>query len=256
MPTRRTGSKTVLWEVIAPVARWPMRSPRRLLATTLVLVVGLVLSARLGDSQGSPAAAPAGSSAPITTGTSTASPAADPTDPSEAATGTAPAPSSGSTSSPSSEDVELSEEDGWVDASSATPSSDPAEADLVNRLTSRATRIVTDLAARPAKADAAAQKTWYRKVAQHMTLQAAEDYEGIDPRRIPFTKVTGTATVAAADPDQADLVRFVSVPTDAGTVVVHMGRQGPAWAVSRLVFPPEKPAPPAAKKPAASRKAG
>lgn len=46
------GTGSVLWEVISPVVRWPLWSPRRLIATVAVLALVLLLWSRTSGSDG------------------------------------------------------------------------------------------------------------------------------------------------------------------------------------------------------------
>jgi hypothetical protein len=91
--------------------------------------------------------------------------------------------------------------------------------------------------ARPARGSAAG---WWRTVAPYLTAQAREDYRGVDPASVPFTRVTGPATVLPPE-EESHLVVLLKVPTDAGVYVVHLVPAGAGWAVSRLTPPGRQP---------------
>ena len=75
----------------------------------------------------------------------------------------------------------------------------------------------------------ASEQHWWAKVAPHLTDAAAAAYEGTDPQNVPFTQVTGPASVLLTDtpPDPLtdapnDLLLLARVSTDAGWYRVEM----------------------------------
>lgn len=65
--------------------------------------------------------------------------------------------------------------------------------------------------------------TWWPKVAATLTDKAAKDTDGVDPQRVPWTKVTGPPMlVPPVTGDVDELVRFVDVPTNDGTYRVQV----------------------------------
>lgn len=228
--SKGVGNQAVLWEAIAPVVRWPLYSPRRFGLSVAALVLGLLLWASVaGD--GSPTAEQPGlpsssSSTFASSSTSTAS-------------GTSPSTSSStaSSSSTSTQDVAADgdlDDEGWVPVSSAPPAPvDPASAKTDAAIVKQATAAAAAFARTPATITASA---WWARVKPHLTTQAQQDYAGVDPRNIPFTKVTTGSMLAPGEGDQ-HLVRVVGVVTDKGTVTVTMAREGDGWKVSSLAYP-------------------
>lgn len=65
------------------------------------------------------------------------------------------------------------------------------------------------------------EQQWWTKVAGHLSEQAVTAYEGTDPQNVPFTTVTGPATIVPSDaPSQ--LLAIARVPTDSGWYRVEM----------------------------------
>lgn len=55
---------------------------------------------------------------------------------------------------------------------------------------------------------------WWSRVRPYLTAAAAADFSGTDPRRVPFTHLTGPPVLAAPSTDGP--ITTVTVPTDAG----------------------------------------
>jgi type IV secretory pathway VirB10-like protein len=65
------------------------------------------------------------------------------------------------------------------------------------------------------------EQQWWSKVSGHLSEQAVTAYEGTDPQNVPFTAVTGPATIVPSDaPTQ--LLAIARVPTDSGWYRVEM----------------------------------
>ncbi len=65
------------------------------------------------------------------------------------------------------------------------------------------------------------EQQWWTKVSGHLSEQAVTAYEGTDPQNVPFTTVTGPATIVPSDaPTQ--LLAIARVPTDSGWYRVEM----------------------------------
>lgn len=61
-------------------------------------------------------------------------------------------------------------------------------------------------------------RAWWDRVAAMLTESAIEDFVGIDPSLIPFTKVTGPVVLVTLDgAEEAYWLQTVDVQTDAGT---------------------------------------
>ena len=118
----------------------------------------------------------------------------------------------------------------------ATPQPPTAgEQDAINIAVEFATRF-----ARPAAG--ITHQQWWSQVAALMTSQAQADYRDVDPATIPYTAVTGAGAIQPSGADHSDLVTLVSVPTTAGTYLVHL-RINPTrgWAVNQVTAPARLP---------------
>lgn len=63
--------------------------------------------------------------------------------------------------------------------------------------------------------------TWWAAVVPYLTEEAAKDYEGVDPRNVPFTHVGERATIVPTGAPTA-LLTAARVETDAGPYLVEM----------------------------------
>lgn len=77
---------------------------------------------------------------------------------------------------------------------------------------------------------------WWSQVKPYLSAQAAADYEGTDPRSVPFTRITSPVFVIPTDAP-ADLLTAVRVPTDAGNYVVELRTTATGMEVARTVPP-------------------
>ena len=76
------------------------------------------------------------------------------------------------------------------------------------------------------------EQQWWTKVSGHLSEQAVTAYEGTDPQNVPFTTVTGPATIVPSDaPSQ--LLAIARVPTDAGWYRVEMTTTGDGIRITR-----------------------
>lgn len=78
---------------------------------------------------------------------------------------------------------------------------------------------------------------WWPAVAALLSEQAAADYAGVDPTRVPWTRRTGPGRLVRLG-DGSTPVVAVQVPTDAGAITVHLvpdPRRG--WVVTRVQMP-------------------
>lgn len=84
--------------------------------------------------------------------------------------------------------------------------------------------------------------TWWKRVAAMLTDDAVDDYLGIDPALVPFTRVTGAPRVVPSDRDSdADWLQEVTVPTDAGTYRVWVQLVTPGLSDRLLVAEIDEP---------------
>lgn len=89
--------------------------------------------------------------------------------------------------------------------------------------------------ARPATT--VSEQQWWAEVAPHLSVQAVTAYEGTDPQNVPFSKVTGPATIVPSDAP-SELLAISRIPTDAGWYRVEMTTTGDGIRITRAS--PEK----------------
>lgn len=197
----RPTSRGILWEVLAPVVRWPLYSPARLLTVlAVVAAVVLVLPRVAGPGEGPPAASPAASA--------TASPGSSPGDQRDSPDGPSP-----STTTPA-----------------PGGSSSPPGPDLPAAATTAATTFLTSWA-RPA----VPQRSWYAALAPLATPDLAQGLAVTDPRNVPATRVTGPLEPEEVSPNLTAPTSVVFVAaTDAGAVAVTVTLTGSAWLVAHV----------------------
>ncbi len=155
-----------------------------------------------------------------------------PTSTSSAPTVTAPVPvtparaaatptgtSSTSTSAPQAPAVNPVEPEGDpVDPTAPATARDEDQAKQFTAYAKAAEAFMADFA-RPAAT--VTEQQWWTKVSGHLSEQAVTAYEGTDPQNVPFTAVTGPATIVPSDaPSQ--LLAIARVPTDSGWYRVEM----------------------------------
>ena len=118
-----------------------------------------------------------------------------------------------------------------VDPAAAAVPRDDAQADRFARYEQAAVDFLTAFA-RPA--DDLATQAWWANVSSRLTEQAAADYEGTDPRQVPFTPVTPPAPIMpSAAP--AELLTIARVETDGGVYLVEMQTGPDGILVARAV---------------------
>ena len=184
-------------------ARWPLWSWRNLAVSTLAVLILLALVGRLTSATASSSGAatdPAPGPTPLSTATSQAS--VEPVPGTSSMTGPA-TPSVGATTSASTAAGSVVDKDGAQTA---------------------AVRFVTAWASPDASAQA-----WLTSLRPLCTAAFQLTLETSDPGRVPASRVTGTARVGASS-DGA----LVTVPTDAGAVVVSVVREGKVWKVADI----------------------
>ena len=124
-----------------------------------------------------------------------------------------------STSTPQAPAVNPVEPEGDpVDPTAPATARDEDQAKQFTAYAKAAEAFMVDFA-RPAAT--VAEQQWWTKVSGHLSEQAVTAYEGTDPQNVPFTAVTGPATIVPSDaPTQ--LLAIARVPTDAGWYRVEM----------------------------------
>ena len=144
---------------------------------------------------------------------------------SSAPTVAAPAPvtptpaTSTSTSTPQAPAVNPVEPEGDpVDPTAPAAARDEDQAKQFTAYAKAAEAFMADFA-RPAAT--VTEQQWWTKVSGHLSEQAVTAYEGTDPQNVPFTAVTGPATIVPSEaPSQ--LLAIARVPTDSGWYRVEM----------------------------------
>lgn len=76
---------------------------------------------------------------------------------------------------------------------------------------------------------------WSTRLAELATADVLESLSGVDPATVPATAVTGPGNMVSEVPGWAS----VAVPTDVGTVVLHVIAVDDAWLVSAIDWRPE-----------------
>lgn len=188
---------------------------RRLLGP--VLLAALVAASLWFMQSRGPAPAPV---APSSSTTSSTSPPPGPAQPVPSpVTATAP-PRAASSTTPPTTAAAATPGDGAgtpVPPSAAVTARTPAQAALFARYQKAAAAFMTAFARPPAEAS----ERWWATVRPHLSDQAAEAYSGTDPQLVPFTRVTGPATIIPTDAPTGLLVA-VRIPTDAGSYRVEL----------------------------------
>lgn len=197
----KVSSKGILWEVLAPVVRWPLRSAGRLVAVVVALVLVLFVSARLSGGDGGDAVA----SPAVTASTSTAAetPTASPTPTSSTSQSPTPRPSV-----------------------SPTPTAPAVPAVAVKTASTFLTAW-----ARPT----VPQAQWYAAVKPLATPDLAQGLAVTDPRNVPASKVKGALEPREVSPNLTAPTRAVLVAdTDGGQMAVTVVLVGKAWLVQSI----------------------
>lgn len=193
----RVTSRGILWEVLAPVIRWPLRSPTRLAAVVGGVLLVMVLSARLGAG-GDPAPSPSPSPS-VSASSSSATPSTPPP----------------VTSSP---------------ASTPGASTPPPAAALPPAASSVAQSFLTAWA-RPE----VAQPAWFAALKPLSTADLAAGLAQTDPRNVPALTLTGDLEPREVSPNLAAPTRAVLVAdTTTGQIAVTVVLQGKAWLVQQI----------------------
>ena len=203
----RQTSGSLLWEVLAPAARWPLHSPARLGALIALILLGFAACSRGGDEPG-----PAPTGQTTVTATVTATPTISQTiaTPSSASTSASMTPAPTTT------------------PSQVAPSTRPAVASPLARPGADDVREVAAAftAAWARRGTAAAQ--WRTDLVPYTTPEYQRRLATVDPARIPATRVTGPAVVKHVDTTSAT----VEIPTDGGRVEVRLTRKSATWRVT------------------------
>lgn len=213
----KTTTRGVLWDVLAPVLRWPLHSPARAGACLMALMIALCGLGAInnGDEEGAPQSQETSSTSTSTT--STSSTTSEPT--------TAPRPSSPSTTpTPTSS------------TSTATPSA-PREPQLSaaqikkgRPAVAKAARLADRLVAHRDKP----RKSWWKRVKGDLSTSGRSQMLQRGPKGTPFTKVTGKPGQVVTEGDMGGRFTSVAVPTDRGTYLFLVEKSGVA-SISRML---------------------
>lgn len=194
MPNHGTSTRGLLWEVLAPILRWPLRSRTRLLGCLAVVVLVVLALGALGDEKDNDDTAPAASS----------STTSNPSSPSSSSSASEGRTSSTSTSSSTTTDQAVPEEPGLT--AQQRREGKPA--------VTRAGRLADRLVANRDEP----QATWWRRIKGDLSASGQSQMRALGPKGLPFTKVTGDAGLVVTEADAlGDRYTSVAVPTNQGT---------------------------------------
>lgn len=197
---------------------------RRLLLVAVAVVAGLLLVARCGQSGDGPATDP-GAGPPSGDAVDRAGdPGAD--DPADPATGAPTADTTDATAPPVS--VPPADPLAPVEPDSGSPGP------TGTRPTGPAQLAAVAAAEEFARAWVRGDNGWSDRLAGLATAELAGTLADVDPATVPATAVTGPGSVLSEVPGWAS----VGVPTDTGTVVLHVVQAGDAWLVSAIDWRP------------------
>lgn len=195
------SSKGILWEVLAPIVRWPLRSPARFYTVVGVALVVLFAGARLSDGGGSASATEVPSATPTQSESST--PTSTPASPTSTATAT---------------------------SSSAAPSASATTTALPPAASTAATTFLKTWA-RPTLP----QSQWLAAVKPLATPDLAKGLAVTDPRNIPANQVTGGLSPREVSPNFTAPTRVVFVgETNAGAMAVTVVKGKAGWLVQSI----------------------
>lgn len=176
---------------------------RRIALVSTVCALSLVTTGCGADQQSSPASTTAVATTTTPTTTAVASSA------------------SSSSSSPTSEGV-VGDGEGIDPSQSAAPTATPFDATEAKQWASAkktATAFLKAWIAQPGDT----QERWFTRVAPYLTVEGRGTYAGVWPIKGAWSRVTGPASVRPwADPEMGNVDLPVAVPTDVGTVIVHI----------------------------------
>ncbi len=180
---------------------------RRLLLVAVVIVAGLLLVARCGQADDDTAQELSG------------------VDGVSAPTGASGARADAITSAPPLASVPAADPHAPLESAAADPTppaSQPAQPAAV--------AAAEEFARQWVDADA----EWSDRLSALATAQLAASLAGVDPDTVPAAAVTGPGSVVSEVPGWVS----VAVPTDAGTVVLHVVQAGDDWLVSVIDWRP------------------
>lgn len=255
------SSKGVLWDVLRPIAAWPMRSPARLFGLVAGVLVAMIIGSQLFGDDGEPV-----SDGDLTEATSTTSPPTASIGSAEetAVPGvdvqatTAPGDDVNETAVPPVGDggddevatatgaanepeplTGIDDEDGWVTPEEGESFAVAPKGAKETTIAATGVKAVQAMA-RPAKD--VSEKTWWKRFSARLTDQAQQDYKGIDSASVPWAKVGKQTGQLLPSEGHSDLLQLVEVDTDTGPVTAHVRRNGDGWAVSRISWARDNPA--------------
>lgn len=210
----KTSSRGVLWEVIAPVVRWPLHSPLRLVLVIVGALTAMCLLGAIGDIGDEEADQTSSSSTSSSSTSSTSSASTSPTSPSSSSS------SSSSTSEPRTDHDHGSEstEELRARAKAAAP----------------AVKVASSLADDLEKYRKASKAVWWKKVQPSLSKNGEKQLRSKSPSGVGFTKVTGKPRLLVTEVDMGPRYVNVGVPTDKGTYLFLVERTGKSWGVASV----------------------
>ena len=209
MPSNSTATRGVIWDVLAPIVRWPLHSPARLATVLALAILAGITAAQM--SGGTPTTPPA----PLSTTTTSTPSETDATSTSSACQTCTPAPAAATTTT-----LTLS----TTAVNTTNPSQGAAAA-------AKAAEGFVAAWAQPKLP----QPQWFAGVRDYLSSPLAEAMQYTTPSQVPAAKVTGQArplqlTPSPNNPTSGTYV----VPTDAGDMRVALTLSQGRWLVDSI----------------------
>lgn len=209
----RVTSRGVLWEVIAPIVRWPLHSPLRFTLVVIGTITALCLLGSLGRAGGGQAEPAASSSSTSETssspgGTSSSSPSSS---------SPSPSPSSSSTSSARADSSE------WGASQEERERAEPA------------VKVAGQLARDLVDHRKSSREKWWKAISPHLSKTGQKQMKQLSPGKVGFTKLTGDPGLLVTDVEMGEQYTNVAVPTDKGTYLFLVEATGDkSWQVASI----------------------
>lgn len=206
-------SRGVLWEVIAPVVRWPLHSPMRLVLCVVAGVVAMCLVGSIG-----------GSSSDEQTSESTSSSSSSDSSPSTEESSPSSSPSSSDSSSSSSS----------ATSSGGSDAHEWGASDAERKRGRPAVKVASRLADDLEKHRSSSRSKWWAAVSPSLSKTGRQQLKQQGPKKTGFTKVTGKPGLYVGNVDMGERYARVAIPTDKGTYLALVEKEGGSWKVASL----------------------
>lgn len=219
MARSSSATRGVLWDVVAPVIRWPLYSPLRLITVLSVMVLAGIGAAQISDG----AAGEGGAQSPSSGSTMSV------------ASGTPATPLSSVGSTPTAT------ASGDCSTCAQTPATSSTPTNTSSTLGASST---TGAAAASAAAEAFTvawaqprlpQPQWFAGVRDYLSPQFAQSMQYTTPDQVPASKVTGPARPFQLEPSPENPTSGTYlVPTDAGDMRVTLTLIEGRWLIGSI----------------------